>query len=90
MAAITEDEVVAKIRALHPDAVIDLAEENCSFEVYIIDEGFEGQGTLQRQRPILALFKDDIVAGDMHALTIIAKTPAEQKAGSGLIQISLD
>lgn len=86
----TEDDVVAKIRTLHPDAVIDLAGENCSFEVYIIDPSFEGQGTLQRQKPILALFKDDIVSGAIHALTIKAKTPAEQTAGSGLVQISLD
>jgi BolA protein len=84
-----EEEVIARVKALYPEAVIDIAGENCSFEMYIIDEAFEGMGTLQRQKPILALFKDEIASGKLHALSVKAKTPKEQAGSVGLVQIQL-
>lgn len=86
-----EQDVVERVRQLYPDATIDIAGEDCSFELYVVSESFKGLGTLQRQKPILALFKDDIKSGAMHALTIKAKTPEELSAGSGggLVQIQM-
>lgn len=84
-----EEDVIARIRTLHPDATIDVAGEDCSFEVYVISEAFQGQGLLQRQKDILALFKDDISSGALHALSIKAKTPEELGANSGLVQLGL-
>lgn len=85
----TEEEIICRIRALYPDAIVDVAGENCSFELYIIDEAFAGQNTLQRQRPILALFKDEIASGKLHALSVKAKTPIEQKGQAGLVQLQV-
>lgn len=82
-----EDEIIKRIKSVYPDALLDVAGENCSFELYIIDEGFAGQNTLQRQKPILALFKDEIATGKLHALSVKAKTPTEQQASAGLVQI---
>lgn len=84
-----EEEIVARVRTLFPEAVIDVAGEDCSFELYVIDEAFAGQNILQRQKPILALFKDDIRSGALHALSVKAKTPQEQTDQGGLVQISL-
>ena len=84
-----EEDIVARVRTLYPDAVIDIAGEDCSFELYVISEAFAGQNTLQRQKPILALFKDDIRSGALHALSVKAKTPNEQAGQGGLVQISL-
>lgn len=84
-----EEEIVERIRTLYPDAVIDVAGEDCSFELYVVSEAFAGQNTLQRQKPILALFKDDITNGALHALSIKAKTPTEHEGQGGLVQISL-
>jgi BolA protein len=85
-----EDEIRARVADLHPDAIIDIAGENCSFEMYIISETFEGKNTMQRQQPILALFKDELASGKLHALSIKARTPGEQAGGaSGLVQIQL-
>lgn len=84
-----EEDIIARVRGLYPDAVIDVAGEDCSFELYIVSEAFAGQGTLARQKPILALFKDDISSGALHALSIKAKTPAEQQGQAGLVQIKL-
>lgn len=84
-----EEEIISRIKGLYPEALIDVAGEECSFELYVIDESFAGQGTLQRQRPILALFKDEIASGKLHALSVKAKTPGEQQGSAGLVQIQL-
>ena len=84
-----EEEIVARVRTLYPDAVIDVAGEDCSFEMYVVSEAFAGQNTLQRQKPILALFKEDIQNGDLHALSVTAKTPDEQASTGGLVQLTL-
>jgi len=83
-----EDDIIARIQTLHPNAAIDVAGADCSFEVYVIDEGFAGQNTLQRQKPILALFNDEIKTGKLHALSVKAKTQAELQSNAGLVQIN--
>lgn len=85
----TEDEIVSRVSALHPGAVIDVAGEDCSFELYVISDDFAGKNTLERQRPILALFSDDLASGRLHALSVKARTPAEQSAQGGLVQITM-
>jgi BolA protein len=84
-----EQDIITRVRSLHPDAVIDVAGEDCNFELYVISEAFAGQNTLQRQKPILALFKDDISSGTLHALSVKAKTPDEQAGQGGLVQLTL-
>lgn len=83
-----EEEIVSRIQGMYPNASIDVAGEDCSFEVYVIDDGFAGMNTLQRQKPILALFSDEIKTGKLHALSVKAKTSAELQGGAGLIQIN--
>lgn len=85
----TEDEIVARVTALYPNAIIDVAGEDCSFELYVISEAFAGKNTLQRQQPILELFQDELGCGKLHALSIKARTPEEQAGQSGLVQIQL-
>lgn len=84
-----EEDIIERVRGLYSDAVIDAAGEDCNFELYIVSEAFAGQNTLQRQKPILALFKDDIHSGKLHALSIKAKTPQEQNSTAGLVQIEM-
>jgi acid stress-induced BolA-like protein IbaG/YrbA len=84
-----EEEIVARVRTLFPEAVIDVVGEDCNVELCVIDDAFAGQSILQRQKPILALFKDDILNGALHALSVKANTPEEQTAQGGLVQISL-
>ena len=84
-----ESEIINRITELYPDAVVDVAGADCSFEVYVISDSFKGVGTLQRQKSILGLFKDEITSGMLHALSVKAKTPEEQSANAGLVQIQL-
>ena len=86
---ISEDDIIARIEQKYPGAIIDVAGADCSFELFIISDSFNGMNTLQRQKSVLGLFKDEISSGKLHALSVKAKTAEEQSAGSGLIQIQL-
>lgn len=86
-----ENIIISRVTEHYPDAIIDVAGEDCSFQLYIISKQFEGKNTLQRQQSILSLFKDELANGQLHALSVKAKTKKEQaiQAGSGLVQIKL-
>ena len=84
-----DSEIMQRVAGLYPDAVIDVAGADCSFEIYVISEKFNGMNLLQRQKNVLALFKDEITTGKLHALSVKAKTPQEQSASSGLVQIKM-
>lgn len=73
-------EIINRIQAAYPDAVVEPDGADCNFAVKIVSSAFEGQNPLQRQRPVLALFKEDITSGALHALSITAKTPAEAQS----------
>lgn len=82
-----EQAIIARIQALYPDAAVDISGADCSLEVYVVSDSLRGKSTLQRQRSILDLFKDELKSGRLHALSIKARTKDEMAAGSGLIQI---
>lgn len=69
--------IIDRIVAAYPDAIVEPQGSDCNFSVKIISAEFEGKNPLQRQRPVLALFKDDITSGALHALSIEARTPGE-------------
>lgn len=68
-------EIVKRIQAAFPDAEVQTDGADCNFSVTIISSAFEGKNPLQRQRPVMDLFKEDIASGALHALSITAKTP---------------
>jgi len=86
---ISEVDIIERISKQYPGAIVDVAGADCNFEVYIISDSFNDMNTLQRQKTILALFKEEITSGKLHALSIKAKTTREQAASSGLVQIQL-
>ncbi|MES9942698.1 MAG: BolA/IbaG family iron-sulfur metabolism protein [Candidatus Thiodiazotropha sp. 6PLUC2] len=75
-----EQELMSRIKGLYPDAEITVAGENCSFEVNVTSPAFADMKSLQRQRSILTLFNQEIASGELHALTVRAKTPDENAA----------
>ena len=72
-----EEDIITRIKAEYPDAVVEAAGADCNFEINVVSEAFAGLNTLKRQKPILALFKEELSSGALHALTIRAKTPQE-------------
>lgn len=78
-----EHELTRRIRSLYVDAEIAVTGEGCSFEVSVTTPAFSGMNSLQRQRSILSLFKEELASNELHALTIKAKTPAETEQVRG-------
>lgn len=83
-----ESEIINRIQGLYPEAVVDINGQDCNFEVYVVSALLAGKNTLQRQRSILDLFKEELKTGKLHALSIKARTPEEQAGNGGLVQIS--
>lgn len=54
------------------------------FRLLVVSDAFEGKAPLARHRMVYALLKDAL-RGDIHALAITARTPAEDalQAGAG-------
>ncbi|MCU7796927.1 MAG: BolA/IbaG family iron-sulfur metabolism protein [Candidatus Thiodiazotropha sp. (ex Semelilucina semeliformis)] len=77
-----EQDLITRIKGLYPDAEITVAGENCSFEVNVSSPAFTDMKSLQRQRSILTLFNTEIASGELHALTVRAKTPQELQQNS--------
>jgi len=83
-----DEDIAQRVKTLYSDAVVDIVGEDCSFEMYVISEGFAGQSRLQRQQSILTLFNEELQSGVLHALSVKTKTPGEQNAPAvGLVQI---
>tara|TARA_Y100001933_G_C18791557_1_gene476808 strand:+ start:111 stop:488 length:378 start_codon:yes stop_codon:yes gene_type:complete len=82
---VSTDWVTSQILEVVPDAdveVVDLNGTGDHFHVRVISVSFDGLRPLQRQKPILNLFKPHISSGDVHALDLKCMTP-EQAAQAG-------
>lgn len=73
-----EQIILDRVKGKYPDAIVEAAGEDCSFQLYIITDAFDGQSLLQRQKDVLGLFKEELSTGALHALSVTAKTKAEQ------------
>ncbi|MBF0219555.1 MAG: BolA/IbaG family iron-sulfur metabolism protein [Gammaproteobacteria bacterium] len=80
----TIDEIIARVRPAFPQAEIKTSGEACNVELSLTDDSFVGEGLLQRQKRVLALFSKEIASGELHALSIKAKTHSEN-ANSSLL-----
>lgn len=69
------EEVTQLIQAHIPDAQVSVSGEGCNLSVTVISEQFRNMSLVQRQRTIMAPFKDRIASGELHALTVKALTP---------------
>jgi len=83
-----EEEIVARVRSLYPDAIVDIEGEGCEFELFVITDTFAGMTPLKRQQSLLKLFAVELADGRLHALGIKAKTASETGSGrSDLVQL---
>ena len=73
-------DIAAKVRSALPDAHVELAGADCSFELLVVSEQLAGKSPVARQRLLLHLFAAELSSGALHALSIRAKTPAELAA----------
>ncbi len=75
--SISNDEVIKLIEAGIPGATVSVDGDGYKYETTVISETFEGLNTLKRHQAVYAAVNSAITSGELHALTITAKTPAE-------------
>ena len=65
------------LRSKFPEAEISLDGEDCNSKVLIVSNEFEGLNTLQRHKLVLNVLKEQFQTGELHALSLITKSPSE-------------
>ncbi|MYM62275.1 BolA family protein [Pseudomaricurvus sp. HS19] len=87
------EEIIARVREAVPDAVdIEAQGADCDFAVLVVSPTFAGMLPVKRQQLVLAGFTELLASGELHALSVKAKTPEELAASAaapGLTQLQL-
>lgn len=73
----TPEEIQSLIAPAFTDGSVRVEGAEGKFTAEIISAQFEGLMTLKRHKLVYACVNEHIASGALHALTIIAKTPAE-------------
>ena len=75
--SISNEEVTKLIKAGIPGAQVSVDGDGYKYETTVISESFAGLNTLKRHQAVYAAVNSAITSGELHALTITAKTPEE-------------
>jgi acid stress-induced BolA-like protein IbaG/YrbA len=73
----TLEEIQAKLEASVKDSIVTMEGDGCNCSTLVVSPIFEGMSLLARQRMVLAAVRENIDSGELHALSIKARTPAE-------------
>jgi len=60
-----------------PDADISSDGSDCSSSLLIVSNSFNGLSTLDRHKLVMGSLKEHFQSGEVHALSLITKTPSE-------------
>ena len=60
-----------------PEASLEFIGDDCSLQLLVISDSFEGMSMLKRHRMVLDLLSDSFKSGDLHALSLKTKTNME-------------
>ncbi|MEM9242969.1 MAG: BolA/IbaG family iron-sulfur metabolism protein [Pseudomonadota bacterium] len=72
-------ETIEQLIARHfPEAECHVEGDGYHFMATIVSDRFAGQSMIKRQQAVYACFKDEIAAGDIHALSLKVLTPEER------------
>jgi len=72
-------EQIQQIIASHmPDAAVEVSGGDGKFIAEVTSDVFEGLTSIKRHKLVYACVNDEITSGELHALTIVARTPAER------------
>lgn len=73
----TPQQIQQLIAAHFPDATVEVSGGEGKFVANVTSDAFTGLTTIKRHKLVYASVNDEIASGELHALTIVAKTPAE-------------
>jgi len=73
----TLEEIQAKLEAGVEDSTVTMEGDGCNCSTLVVSPIFEGMSLLARQKMVLASVRENIDSGELHALSIKARTPEE-------------
>ena len=73
----TLEEIQAKLEAGVEGSTVTMEGDGCNCSTLVVSPIFEGMSLLARQKMVLAAVRENIDSGELHALSIKARTPAE-------------
>lgn len=73
----TPEHIQQLIASQMPDAVVEVSGGEGKFVANVVSDAFEGLSPIKRHQLVYACVNDEIASGELHALTIVAKTAAE-------------
>lgn len=73
----TPEHVQQLIASQMPDAAVEVSGSEGKFVANVVSDAFEGLSPIKRHQLVYACVNDEIASGELHALTIVAKTAAE-------------
>ena len=73
----TPQQIQQLIATQMPDAKIDVSGSEGKFVANVTSAVFDGLTPIKRHKLVYACVNDEIASGELHALTIVARTPAE-------------
>ena len=73
----TPDKIQQLIAQRMPDAEVDVSGRDGKYVANVTSDAFDGLTSFKRHKLVYACVDDEIASGELHALTIVAKTPAE-------------
>ncbi|MGD2005768.1 MAG: BolA/IbaG family iron-sulfur metabolism protein [Pseudomonadales bacterium] len=79
-----QEQIEQHLNAAFPKAQIRVEGAGGKYLLTLIDASFEGKNAVKRQQSVYAGLGDLISSGAVHAVTIVARTPAEAEAQNGL------
>jgi len=73
----TPEHIQQLIATRMPDAAVEVSGSEGKFVANVISDAFAGLTPIKRHQLVYACVNDEITSGELHALTIVAKTPGE-------------
>jgi acid stress-induced BolA-like protein IbaG/YrbA len=73
----TPEKIQQLIAAKMPEASVEVSGGEGKFVANVTSDEFEGLSPIKRHKMVYACVNDEIASGELHALTIVARTPAE-------------
>ena len=73
----TPEQIQQLIAAQMPNADVEVNGGDGKYVANVISDDFDGLTPIKRHKLVYACVNEQITSGELHALTIVAKTPAE-------------
>ncbi|CAC9986575.1 Cell division protein BolA [uncultured Gammaproteobacteria bacterium] len=73
----TLEEIQAKLEAGIENSTVTMEGDGCNCSTLVVSPIFKGLSLLARQKMVLATVRANIDSGELHALSIKARTPSE-------------